>query len=664
MAVSFTSTPSLAEATANVAAATKTTGTFAVTSGRYYLICIGWTPDTGNITSSATITTNHTGWATPELAVCPGSDGSVYDRTGSARRLDLYVAEATSSTTDDITFTAGTTGGSNLFDDVTILILEIVGAYTGGTAADILVQASRGDTQTNDTKAETSLHGLASANHGTVWVVGNAAGTAAEFVPSADWDGHVEAERGAAFLNLLMAYAVGEVSDASVSWTTSSSHPNIAFEIRSADGAAPSGAIDATTANHDVESSGSTQTISSVAFVSGQPVVIFVESGRTSQPTDPATVAGATNSFTKVAAGTAYATSRQMSAWVCENPTAVTEDVTITWSVGNQNEGKKAVVVHLPGCKTASTILQSKAGTVSSADATPQVGTVTFDTAPTKATLYGFVLDGGIDNPVAGDGLRNIGHYSFSSGNSYGQWASGHNIGVMWSPAAVASPSVELDTVATLTARNGVLLAMEVDTVSAGGGTVTGTAASTLQAFTQDASGTHTAPTFTGTATSSLAQIDQAASGTHTAPVFSGTATSTLSAFSQDAAGTVTDPTVTGTAESTLASFTQNASGTHTAPVVTGSAASTLSPLGQLAAGTFTAPVYTGTATSTLASFTQAGEGTATAPTVTGTITSVLSTFTQRAVTPPVTPTERIVTVAAESRVLLVATETRTLTAV
>jgi hypothetical protein len=103
---------------------------------------------------------------------------------------------------------------------------------------------------------------------------------------------------------------------------------------------------------------------------------------------------------------------------------------------------------------------------------------------------------------------------------------------------------------------------------------VSGSAASTLPALTQAASGT---VAVAGPASSSLPALTQAASGT---VAVAGAAASSLPALTQSAAGTVA---VTGPAASSLPALTQAASGTVE---VRGAATSTLPSLTQAAAGT------------------------------------------------------------------------------
>lgn len=194
----------------------------------------------------------------------------------------------------------------------------------------------------------------------------------------------------------------------------------------------------------------------------------------------------------------------------------------------------------------------------------------------------------------------------------------------------------------------------------------TGTSAQTLPSFTQSAAGTHVAPVFTGSAASTLAAFTQAAAGAVTAPVFTATAAQTLPAFTQAADGTFTSGAITGTAASTLAPLTQAATGTHTAPVVTGAAGSALSVFTQAAVGTHTPPTSTGLAASVLASFGQTATGTRTVPIFSGTAATLLASFTQHAVgnlnvlTP--TPAERILRIPPEVRVLLIVAEVRRMT--
>lgn len=158
-------------------------------------------------------------------------------------------------------------------------------------------------------------------------------------------------------------------------------------------------------------------------------------------------------------------------------------------------------------------------------------------------------------------------------------------------------------------------------------GTSTGSAASTLAAVTQAATGTRTVPTSTGTATSTLAAVTQAATGTRTTPVFTGSSAQTLPALTQAATGTRTTPTWTGTAGSSLAAVTQAATGTSSGPVFTGTAAQTLPAVTQAAQGTFE-PVNTGTAASVLPAVTQAATGTRTNPVWTGAAASGLAAVT------------------------------------
>lgn len=378
-----------------------------------------------------------------------------------------------------------------------------------------------------------------------------------------------------------------------------------------------------------------TYTIPSFTVTTGKPCVLWFANSDTSTTAEaPSTVTPMSGVTATVLGGLQYhddgSVARRLTAiWLVG---AGTGSMTVTFP-----EGQTAaiwIVDELTGADTAaptggSVVTNSGSGTAMSVD----LGTV----ASGASVLAGFSSSAGASHTVE-SGYTQTGFLAQSAptlrlsaqyradnvdptaGSTCGTSAGWGAIGIEVAPASSTFTGTAASTLPAFTQSAAGTNEPEYE----------GSAAQTLAAFTQSAAGTHTAPVFTGTAASTLAAFTQTAAGTFEAE-YEGSAASVLPAFTQSATGTFTGVgTITGTAASVLPAFTQTAAGTHE-PEYEGSAASTLPAFTQSATGTHTAPVSTGAAASTLPAFTQVSTGTHTGPIYVGVTSSQLAAMAQAA---------------------------------
>lgn len=440
-------------------AASFTTPSINFVAGRHYLIAVAWN-DAGAVNCTLPIALSTSSGMTFVAAACPGSDGSSYDRSGGPRRLDYFIGYCTADTSGTLTFTPNAAIHTGGFGDIEVITDEIQNAHVGSTAADCLVQAVRVDSTANATSQTTKLAAFTDATNNAGYAV---SANAVDQVQT--WTGPTElADLGATggnFFGLSSAWKAGEQFSYATAWSSSSSHLVIAFEIRAARSAAPSPMV-AIKAVAFSGTAGATTNTLSVPFVAGRPVIIFVNTQRVDDPRSASTVASASNTFSKISGAvinheTIASPDRRLEAWICVNPVAGTETVTITCPATMTTID--AVAIECTGSN--GTIIQTATDVEDNGGTNQTLSASLAALASDSMVLMCFTADGSLGSVTAnipGDGLRRIVAAGTAGGNNYSSWpVNTIFIGVLL--GRTTSPQFELK---NATARNIAALALEL----------------------------------------------------------------------------------------------------------------------------------------------------------------------------------------------------------
>lgn len=445
----------------SVNAASFTTASMNFVSGKHYLVTAVWN-DAGAINTTQRIALSTSSGMTFVDAICPGStDGSFFDRSGATRRGDLFIGYCTSNTSGTLTLTPNAGIHTAGFGDIEVIVDEISNAHVGATAADCLIQAVRIDTTSNATSQTTKLGAFTDAVNNAGYIV---MANAVDQVQT--WTGPTElADLGATagnFFGVSTAWKSGEQFSYASSWSSSSSHLGIAFEVRAANSVTPSPMHAIKAVAFSGTAAATTNTLS-VPFVAGRPVIIFVNTQRVDDPRSASTVVSASNTFSKITGAvidheTIASADRRLEAWICVNPVAGTETVTITCPATMTTID--AVAIELSGASgtitQVATDREDNGGTLQTLSASLAA------LASDSMVLVCFAADGAVGTVstlLPGNGLRRIVSPAMQSGNNYTTWASNAvHVGVLL--GRTAAPQVEL---LNGTARNIAALFLELD---------------------------------------------------------------------------------------------------------------------------------------------------------------------------------------------------------